>query len=342
MLRILLSPRTGAVVALLVALGFPLLTSNDYYLLIATDAGIAAVLAISLGLLYGYTGQLSLAQGAFYGIGAYTSVLLDTRLGVPFEVALLASMAAPAIVAFVVGIPTLRLHGNYLAIATLALQVSISEFFTQATGLTNGTIGIFGISRHSFAGISLAGAKAYYEFVAVAAVVSFVVAHRVVRSRFGRALSVVREDETLAATVGINPGHYKVVIFSLSAAMAGLAGTLYAYQIQFISPVTFDINQSILVLSMVVIGGLASNAGAVAGAIIVTVITQVLFSAGDFSFLIYGAWIIAVMLFFPAGLAGIGRQLLRLLHRFAARGAPAPAVGEALGGADRSRARLGR
>lgn len=330
-MRGLLNTRSlAALAALAFAFGFPLLTSNGYYLLIATDAGMAAVLALSLGLLYGYTGQMSFAHGAFYGIGAYTSVLLDTKLGVPFEVALVVSMAVPAAIAFLIGIPTLRLHGNYLAIATLALQVSISEFFTKASGLTGGPVGIFGIERHSFLGISLTSPQAYYEFVAVAVVLTFVVAHRLVTSRFGRALSVVREDETAAASMGIKPAHYKVLIFSLSGAFAGLAGTLYAYQIQFISPVTFDINQSILVLSMVVIGGLASNAGSVAGAIVVTVITQVLFSAGDFSFLIYGAWIIAVMVFFPGGLAGLGRALLRLAGRYAPfAAAKRPVVGNA-------------
>lgn len=304
------TPRTGVVSLLVVfVLCFPLITSNGYNILIATDMGIAAVLALSLSLLYGYTGQMSFAQGGFYGIGAYTSVLLDHRLGVPFEVALVGSMVIPGVIAFAVGIPTLRLLGNYLAIATLALQVAASEFFTQATGLTNGPVGLFGIQRHSFIGISLASSQSYYEFVVVCLILAYIVAHRLVRSRFGRALSVVREDETAASTLGMKPAHYKVLIFALSGALAGLAGTLYAYQIQFIDPTTFDINQSILVLSMVVIGGLASNAGAVAGAVAVTWINQYLFSTGDLDFLIYGAWIIAVMVLFPGGLAGLARQL---------------------------------
>jgi branched-chain amino acid transport system permease protein len=308
----------GAAIAVV---AFPAASGNAYYLQIGTDIAIAAILALGLGLLYGYAGQISFAQGAFYGVGAYTSVLLVSRLDVPWLLGVLAGMAMPALAALLVGIPTLRLRGHYLAIATLALQIAFSEFFVHASGLTGGPVGLFEIERPGF----VAGDDSYYLLVVAAALVTLLLAHRLAHSRFGRALTFIREDEEAAATLGVNPAREKLIVFAICAALAGLAGALYAYKIQFISPVTFSLNQSILVLSMVVIGGLGSNYGAVAGAIAVTVITQVLFSVGNLSFLIYGAWIVAVMVLFPRGLAGVG-QLARdaAARAMRARRRPAP------------------
>jgi branched-chain amino acid transport system permease protein len=217
-------------------------------------------------------------------------------------------MLLPGAVAFLVGIPTLRLKGHYLAIATLALQLGIFEFLVKAK-ITNGTVGIFGIERPALFGLSLESNAAYYEVIAIAAILTFLFAQWLVKSRFGRGLVAIREDEVAAAVVGINTWLYKVIIFAISAMLAGLAGTLYAYQILFISPITFNLDYSVVILSMVVIGGLGSNVGAVLGAVVVSVINQLLFSLGDLQFLIYGAWIVLVMVFFPEGLAGFGRSL---------------------------------
>lgn len=301
---------TIALVAALVIV-WPATTGNAYHLQIGTDIGIAAILALGLGLLYGYAGQISFAQGAFYGVGAYTSVLMVSRLEAPWVVGVLAGMALPALAALLVGIPTLRLRGHYLAIATLALQIGFSEFFVHADGLTGGPVGLFDIERPGF----LVDEADYYLLVVAAALITLLLAQRLVHSRFGRALTFIREDEDAARTLGVNPGREKLIVFAIGAALAGLAGALYAYKIQFVSPVTFSLNQSILVLSMVVIGGLGSNYGAVAGAIAVTLITQLLFSVGDLSFLIYGAWIVAVMVFFPSGLAGLARLVTDAVAR---------------------------
>jgi branched-chain amino acid transport system permease protein len=301
--------------AILLAVAYPALSGNGYYVEVATDIGIAVILALGLSLLYGYAGQISFAQGAFYGIGAYTSVLLVADAGVPWVLAFVAGAVLPALLALVVGVPTLRLHGHYLAIATLALQIGISEVFVNARGLTGGNVGLFDIERPTIAGIDFSDDVAYYLLVAAIAMVTFLVARRLVVSRFGRGLLFIREDEVAAATIGISPRRDKLVVFVLSAGLAGLAGVLYAFKIQFINPATFSINQSILVLSMVVIGGLGSNWGAVTGAVVVTIITQALFSVGDLSFLIYGAWIVAVMVLFPGGIAGLARLGVDTLRR---------------------------
>jgi branched-chain amino acid transport system permease protein len=305
--------RLGALLTAVVAafaLALPVLTKDAYFIQVASAMGIAVVLSLGLGLLYGYAGQMSFAHAGLYGIGAYSSVILTTKVGASFLVGLVAGIVVPGMVAFLTGIPTLRLRGHYLAIATLALQLGIVEFFVQASELTGGTVGIFGIERPSFFGISLKSSTAYYELIATAAIAAYLLAQQIVRSRFGRALTAIREDETAATALGINPSRYKVAAFTLSAMFAGLAGTLYAYQILYINPGSFNIDWSITALSMVVIGGVGSNLGAVLGAVAVTLIRQFLFSFGDLEFLVYGIWIMAVIIFFPGGLVGIGRGLL--------------------------------
>ena len=282
----------GALAIVVVAL--PGMTRSSYHVLILGSVGIGVILSLSLSLLYGYAGQMSFAQGAFYGIGAYTAALMTTRAHVTFWVAVPCAMAVAGLVAYLSGRPTLRLNGNYLAIATLALQVAISQFFNQAGKITNGNVGIFGLVRPT----GFTDDARYAELILAVAVLCVVASLHVANSRFGRALLAVRHDPEVAAAAGINPAHYKVAVF----------GALYAHQILFISPVTFDINQSVLVLSMVVIGGLASNAGAILGAIAVTLVTQMLFSFGDLSFLIYGVWIVLVIVLVPQGLIGIIRS----------------------------------
>jgi branched-chain amino acid transport system permease protein len=318
----------GAIAAIL-ALILPGITQDAYYIQVASLTGIYVILAVSLQLLYGYTGQISFAHAGFYGIGAYTAVVLVTRLDLNFLIALLAALAVPGIVAFLVGIPTLRLRGHYLAIATLALQLSIHQFFIQAKTITNGSIGIFGIERPELFGLSLDDNAVYYELIAVAAVFAFLFAQRLVRSRFGRGLLGIREDEIAASVMGVNTGRYKVAVFSISAMLAGLAGALFGFQLLFVSPASFTLDWSIVILSMVVIGGVGSTAGAVVGAIVVSLVTQALFTVGDVQFLIYGAFIVVVMLFFPSGLVGLTRGAAGLIGRFLrphpAAVAPSPA-----------------
>lgn len=297
------------VLAALLAIFLPVLTRDAYFIQVASAMGIAVILALGLSILYGFAGQMSFAHAGLFGIGAYSSVILTTKFGAPFLVGLGVGILTPAVVAFVIGIPTLRLRGHYLAIATLALQLAIVQFFIQASGLTGGTVGIFGIERPTLFGVSFNTNAAYYELIAVAAIAAYFLSQRIVNSRFGRALTAIREDETAATVLGINPSVYKVAAFTLSAMYAGLAGTLFAYQILFISPVSFGINGSISALTMVVIGGIGSNVGAVIGAALVTLIRQVLFSFGDLEFLVYGVWLMLVIIFFPGGVVGIGRTL---------------------------------
>lgn len=319
------------------AIGLPFAVRDAYFLQVASAMGIAAILAMSLQLLYGYAGQMSFAQAAFFGVGAYTSVILHVREGVNFFVSVLAAVVISGLAALIVGIPTLRLHGHYLAIASLALQMGMVEFLTQASELTGGTVGIFGITRPDIGPVSLEGNASYYQLIAACAVAVYVLCGLIVRSRFGRTLVAVREDETAAAVLGISRGATKTTIFAVSAMIASLAGALYAFQIQFISPVSFDLNVSIQVLAMVVIGGVASLPGAVVGAIAVTLVEQFLFSVGELQFLLYGAWIAATLIFLPGGLVSIPGRIANLR-----KGAPRPARPHGGKGLTRRRRKGGR
>ncbi|TAM88674.1 branched-chain amino acid ABC transporter permease [bacterium] len=288
----------------LAVIAIPLLSGNGYIVQVASLAAIGAIMAVSLGVLYGHSGQLSFAHAAFYGVGAYTTVVLHTQHGLNFFLSLLVGAGLSGAVAFVVGLPTLRLRGNYLAIATMALQLGISEVFVNAK-ITGGSVGIFGIVRPTIAGISLESPFAYYVLLVIAAVLVIAVAHFLVHSRVGRGLAAIREDETAAGVLGVDAIWYKVSIFTITAMIAGLAGGLFAYQLEYVSPESFNLDWSIAVLSMVIIGGKKSAIGAVLGAVIVTIVTQLLFSVGELQFLIYGLWIIVIMIFLPDGLISI-------------------------------------
>ncbi|TAM59979.1 branched-chain amino acid ABC transporter permease [bacterium] len=301
---------TLTLAAVAAAIVIPALSGNGYVIQVASLAAIGAMMAVSLGILYGHAGQLSFAHAAFYGIGAYTAVVLHTQRGLDFFLSLLAGAALAGLAAFVVGLPTLRLRGNYLAIATMALQLGISEVFVNAK-ITGGSVGIFGIVRPAVFGISLESPAAYYVLLALAAVLVFALAQFIVHSRPGRALAAVREDETAASVIGVDIIRYKVSIFTITAMIAGLAGGLFAYQLEYVSPESFNLDWSIAVLSMVIIGGKRSALGAVIGAVIVTIVTQLLFSMGELQFLVYGLWIILIMLFLPDGLVSIWRTSYR-------------------------------
>lgn len=304
-------------------LAVPIVTQDSYLLQVAGAMGIAAMLSLSLGLLYGQTGQISFATAGFMGIGAYSAAVLTTKLGVPFWISLGPALLLPGIVAFVVGIPTLRLRGHYLAIATMALQLGIVSFLTQASALTEGSVGILRMERPTLFGLAFTSPGAYFELVALGFLLSYYVATRMVRSRFGRALTSIREDEVGASSLGIDPAYYKVVVFTMSAMIAGLAGALLAYQLLFINPSNFDLPQSVTVLTMVVIGGVGSNAGAVLGAVFVTLVRQLLFGTGQLEFLVFGLAIVATVVFFPKGLIGIVSRVTRFVSDHARTAPPA-------------------
>ncbi|MFC1821784.1 branched-chain amino acid ABC transporter permease [Thermodesulfobacteriota bacterium] len=293
----------------------PLVTESQYYLTVGNFIGLYAIIAIGLALLLGYAGQVSMAQAAFFGIGAYTSSVLTTAYAVNPWLALVAGMILAAVIAGVIGIPLLKLEGHVLAVATLALSIVIYTIFVEWEGITGGYDGIGGISGLSLFGMELNSDIQYYYLIWLTVLLIFILSANLVNSRVGRALRSIHRfsggSETAAQSLGVSPTKYKVQVFMLSASYASLAGSLYAHWIAFINPEPFGIFISILMLIMVTIGGMGSLWGAIIGSTVI-VLSGELFreivpkliprAAGEMEHIAYGAILVLMLLFMPRGL----------------------------------------
>jgi branched-chain amino acid transport system permease protein len=285
-----------------------------YLLHLAILAGIYIILTISLNLIIGYAGQVSLGHAAFYGIGAYTSALVSLNWHFPFPLAALSAMVVAGACGLALGLPTLRLKEDYLAIVTLGFGVIVDLVFLNLE-ITGGPDGLGGIPAPGFLGISFRSGASYLGLVAVAVALVLVLTHRLVSSYHGRALRAIRDHEVTAQVMGINTPAYKVMIFTLAAALAGLAGSLYAHYITFINPETFGLHTSILILAMVVLGGMGSLTGSVLGAVILTALPEVLREFQSYQDLLYGALLVGLLILRPQGLLGRGKLSLKFLQR---------------------------
>lgn len=283
----------------------------DYIVHVAVLASIFATLAISLDLVIGRTGLLSVAHAAFYGLGAYSTALFSVRLGLPIYAGVLAGMLLAALVSLVVSLPSLRLRDDYFAIATFGFQLIIYNTFNNWTSLTNGALGVFGIpqptvfgrvfsSRLDFLGVSLATVALAYWIV-----------QRLSSGPHGRVLSAIRESELLALALGKNTLRFKLVVFAVSAALASVAGATYAVYTSYIDPSSFTVMESILVISMVIIGGPGSSRGVILGAVTLVVLPEILRTIGlpsavsaNLRQIIYGSLLVGMMMFRPRGLLG--------------------------------------
>lgn len=279
---------------------------SEYFLHLLILIGLYTILAVSLNLIIGYCGQVSLGHAAFYGVGAYTSALLTLNGLLPFFPALAAAAAAAAILGLGLGIPTLRLKDDYLAIVTLGFGV-IVELVLLNLGITGGPDGLSRIPVPQVFGVSLRQKPAYLVLVGLVVALVLLFIRQVVNSRHGRALRAIRDHELTAQVMGINTAAYKIVIFTLAAGLAGLAGSLYAHYITFINPESFGLHTSIQILTMVVLGGMGSIGGSIVGAVVLTVLPEVLRGIADYQDLVYGALLIAMLLWRPQGLFGRGK-----------------------------------
>lgn len=265
---------------------------NQYYQINLTSMFINIILAVSLNLINGFTGQLSLGHAGFMAVGAYASVIFTQYWGMPFLVGILAACLAAGIAGFIIGVPTLRLKGDYLAIATLGFG-EIIRVVLQNIEYIGGPAGILGISRYT-----------NWPYLFVATVITIVVIQNMINSSYGRAIISVREDEIAAEIMGVNTTRYKVLAFVVGAAFAGLAGALYAHFFYIIKPDTFNFLKSFDILVMVVLGGLGSTSGAIIAAIFITALTAALQSFPAVRMIIYALILIIVMIFRPQGLMG--------------------------------------
>jgi branched-chain amino acid transport system permease protein len=293
--------------AVVAALGWPLVAPK-YLVFLGTLVAVNAIVAIGLNLLSGYTNQLSFGHAGFLAIGAYVAALLTLQIpALPVPLTLLASGLATALVGLALGIPCLRLEGLYLAMATLAFGFVVTEAITNLDWLTRGNDGLR-VPLARLGPWTLANdAARYYLAVAVAAAM-ILAALNVAATRTGRAFLAIRTSEIAAQASGINAAAYKTIAFVLSAFYTGVAGGLFAFVVGFLSPDAFDVFLSVDFLVMIILGGLGSVLGSVAGAAIVTVLNDSLAGFQAFRPLIFGAIMIICMLFMPGGLAAMTRR----------------------------------
>jgi branched-chain amino acid transport system permease protein len=295
------------ILATVAALAWPLMAPK-YLVFLGTLVAINAIVAIGLNLLSGYTNQLSFGHAGFLAIGAYVSALLTIHLpALPVPLTLLAAGLATGLVGLALGIPCLRLEGLYLAMATLAFGFVVIEAITNLDGLTRGNDGLRVPMAHLGPWVLDTDASRYYLTIAVA-VGMILAALNVTATRTGRAFLAIRTSEIAAQASGINAAAYKTMAFILSAFYTGVAGGLFAFVVGFLSPDAFDVFLSVDFLVMIILGGLGSVFGSVAGAAIVTVLNDSLAGFQAYRPLIFGAIMIACMLFMPGGLAALARR----------------------------------
>jgi len=295
----------------------PLFVRSPYYLGVLVQAGIFSLIAMGLSLLMGYAGQISIGHAAFFGIGAYTSAILTGSYGWSPWTALFAGMVLAGAVAWIIGMPSLKLKGHYLAMATLGFGEIVHIFFVAQHDLTGGpsgyTAGI--IPYINFIKWPVDTELKHFYFIWMFVLIVLLLNLHLIHSRVGRALRSIHVDEEASRAMGINTARYKVGIFVLSAIYASLAGSLYCHYILFVAPGPFGLIESVLLVTMVLIGGIGSIWGAITGATILTLLPEVLRVFQDYNILIYGSILMVIMLFLPGGLSSGIHRLFRKLGR---------------------------
>lgn len=287
-----------------VAVALPFVWENPYIMQVGATAWVFGIVAVSLNLIAGTTGQVSLGHAGFLAIGAYASAILTSRAGIPFGLSLVLSPAIAAVIGVVICFPALRLKGQYLSIATMALGQGIALVALNWESLTRGPMGISNIAPPSFFGYEIVSASDFYLLAFAVMLVAIFVLRRFTGSYLGRALRAVREDEVAAQAYGIGLERYKSIAFGVSAFFAAVAGTLLAHSYSYIAPDSFPQNLSIQILTMVVLGGMDSIAGAVLGAFALIVLPETARFMADYRFLIYGLLLLILLRFRPRGIMG--------------------------------------
>ena len=274
---------------------------SAYEISLLSVIGLNVMLAVSLNMISGFCGQISLGHGAFYGAGAYAAalIMIATR-NVPLS--LVSAAAVAALLGVVVGFASLRVRSDFLAVTTIGVNFLFTGF-VRKQGWLGGEMGISGIPASGL------GAAGNMIMILLFACATIALSLYINRSWMGFAFRAVSEDEDTAATLGINAGAYKLAAFGIGTAVAGLAGGLYAFFTQFITADTFDFIFSVLLMAMVVIGGIGSTFGVVAAAVALTLLPEVIRFVNDYRLLVFGGLLVLVIRLAPGGLAGLTRRL---------------------------------
>jgi branched-chain amino acid transport system permease protein len=316
--------RAAVALGVVAALTAPLWVANPYHLHVLIMAGIFAILALSLNLLLGYTGQLSLGHAAFFGIGAYTSALLSLPpLEWSFWLALPAAGLAAGLAGWAIGRLALKLRGAYFVLVTISFAGVISLVSINWMQLTNGPLGLPGVPPPTLGPWTLRTKTTYWYLVLTAAAVAYLLCRRLIYSRIGRAFVALRENEPLAESVGIDGTRYLVLAAVVSAAMAGVGGSLYAHYTRFVSPEVFLFSYTVTMVIMVIAGGQGTLAGPMVGALLFTALPEALREAvaWQWQMLAYGLVLILCVFFLPRGIVP---SLLAARGRIVGRPAASP------------------
>lgn len=283
----------------------------EYLIHLAILFAIYAILGVSLNLVIGYTGLLSLSHAAFYGVGAYTTAIFLTKSGVGFFSSLIFGIAIAVAISFLIGVVLSKFKGDYYALGTFGFNTMVFAVFLNWQNLTEGPLGIPGISRPELFGINFANNFNFMVLVFIFLVLIYFASRFVVNSSFGRVLKAIREDETAIAVFGYNTLYFKLVIFVISAAMAAVAGSLFASYITFIDPSDFQLMESMFILAIIILGGLANLRGSILGALFLVLLPEIMrfvgFPSGieaQMRQVVYGVILILLMFYRPQGLMG--------------------------------------
>jgi branched-chain amino acid transport system permease protein len=283
----------------------------EYILHLLIMIAIYTILVVSLDLIAGYTGLLSIAHAAFYGIGAYVTALLSIHFRTQLPLNVMASAIVAAFLGVIFAVPLLRLRDDYFVVATLGFQMILYNIFNNWVGLTGGPLGLPGIPKAILLGTRIDTSPKFLIVAAGLALMVYFVVRRLVRSPYGRVLKAIREDERFAQALGKNVRWYKVQVFVVGSALAAIAGCLYAHYTTFIDPTSFTVRESILITSMVILGGAGSLRGPILGAVMLTVFPELLRFIGfqssvaaNLRQVLYGSLLVLAMLYRPHGLMG--------------------------------------
>lgn len=292
--------------------------SSGYALTIFTFVAIYISLSLSINILTGFAGQVSLGHAAFFGIGAYTSAVLAIRYGLPFWVDFLSAVIATGIIGIFLGLPSLRVRHDFLVLATMGINFVVVSVF-KYVDFFGGALGLVNIPAPTLFGITFRGGVPYFILVSIYALFSLGICWYLSKTWSGLAFQTIRNDEDAAASIGVSSARYKIYAFGISAALAGGAGSLYAHFLGSVFPDTFAFVESIAILSMVIFGGVGTLRGPIIGAIILRLMPELLRFIQDYRFTFYGALLVLTMLFQPMGLLGDDSwlwQRMRTMFRF--------------------------
>lgn len=291
-------------VLVLCSLAFPQVFQSGLIIRIGVTTLVYALVSMGNMVIVGYCGLLQCGHGAFYGLGAYVSAILATVLDCPFWICFLAAIVGSAVFGFLISLPCLRVQVDFLSLMTIAFAQIFTTVVTNWKSVTGGPGGIAAIPAPQLFGYKFSSQTSYYYLVLVIMIIVYWALHNLMQSPIGRAMQAVRDDEMGARSMGINANHFKILAFVLGSVVAGIAGSLMAHYLRYIGPSSFTLDVSLLFMQMIILGGLGSLSGAVAGAAFFTIIPEVIRPLAVYRMGLGGAIMLIVVLLRPQGLMG--------------------------------------